>query len=284
MNKAISQASEAPSSPAAKSGISPQKWIVGGLAALVLVTGTVIGMRHWRYYVSHEETDDAQVEGHVSPVLPRVSGYVTKVFVSDNEHVSVGQPLVEIDPKELDVKVAAAAAALQNAVADEATAEAALGSTRAQAATASANVETALVRQKKAASDLERDKNLLRNGAITQSQLDDTQAASDTATAELDAMRTEATTARLQISVAAAKVAASKTEAAEKSADADFQKLQRSYATVTAPIAGLVSRKSVETGEYVQAGQTLLSVTSDEDIWVVANFKETQLTRMKPGQ
>jgi membrane fusion protein (multidrug efflux system) len=285
MNKAISEASEAPTSNAAsRSGLSPQKWIVGGVAALVLVVGSVIGVRHWRYYVSHEETDDAQVEGHVSPVLPRVSGYVSRVFVSDNEHVSAGQPLVEIDPKELDVRVASAEAALQNAVAEQATAEAALASSKAQAETAEANVETALVRQRKAASDLERDSNLERTGAITQSQLDDTRAAADTAAAELSAMRTEATTARLQISVAAAKVAAAKTEAAEKAADADFQRLQRGYTTVTAPITGLVSRKSVEMGQYVQAGQTLLSVTSDEDVWVIANFKETQLTKMKAGQ
>jgi membrane fusion protein (multidrug efflux system) len=189
-----------------------------------------------------------------------------------------------VDPKELDLKVAEADAALQNAVANQATAQAALAGARASAQTAKANIETALVRQRKAASDLERDASLFKTGAITDSQLNDTKAASDTASAELGAVRTEAQTADLQIAVADARVAAARTEAAEKAADLDYARLQRTYGSVTAPIAGLVSRKNVEPGQYVQTGQTLMSITSETDVWVVANFKETQLTRMKPGQ
>jgi len=217
-------------------------------------------------------------------VLPRVSGYVDRVLVVENQRVAAGQALIEVDPKELDLKVAEADAALQNAKADQATAQAALAGARASAQTAKANVETALVRQRKAASDLARDTNLFGTGAITDSQLNDTKAASDTASAELDAVRTEDQTADLQIAVAAARVGAARTEAAEKASDLDYARLQRTYASVTAPIAGLVSRKNVEPGQFVQAGQTLLSITSEADVWVVANFKETQLTRMKPGQ
>ena len=265
-------------------GLAPTGVVVVTVAALVLVAGIVLGVRHWRYYAAHEETDDAQVEGHISPVLPRVSGYVARVRVTDNQHVDAGQALIEIDPRELDLRVAQSEAALQNTLAEQRTAEASLSGARASAATAAANVETALVRQRKAASDLARDAKLAGTGAITDSQFTDTKAAADTAAAELEAVRSEARTADLQIAVAAARAAAAQTQAAEKASDLDYSKLQRAYASVTAPIAGIVSRKNVEPGQFIQAGQTLLSVASDADVWVVANFKETQLTHMNPGQ
>jgi membrane fusion protein (multidrug efflux system) len=264
--------------------VAPKHIIVGLAVAAALAVGLYFGIRHISYVLAHEDTDDAQVEGHVSPVLPRVSGYVTRVLVDDNQHVNAGDPLVEIDSHELDLKVSEASAALDNSVADEATAAAFLATAKALEATSEANAVTALVRQRKAASDLARDTKLFSTGAITDSQLTDTQAAADTAASQLVAARTEVTTGQVQISVAAAKVASSKTMAAEKASDLDYAKLQRSYASVTAPISGVVSRKNVEQGQFVESGQTLLSVASVGDVWVVANFKETQLTHMKPGQ
>jgi membrane fusion protein (multidrug efflux system) len=270
--------------PATASRVAAKHVILGLAAAAALAAGLFFGIRHLKYALAHEETDDAQVEGHVSPVLPRVSGFVTRVLVDDNQRVKAGDLLVEVDSRELDLKEAEASAALDNAVADESTAAAFLATARAAADTAGANVATALVRQRKAASDLARDTRLFSTGAITDSQLTDTQAASDTAAAQLEATRSEAKTAQVQITVAAARVASSKTMAAEKASDLDYAKLQRSYASVTAPISGIVSRKNVEPGQYVESGQTLLSVASESDVWVVANFKETQLTHMKPGQ
>jgi membrane fusion protein (multidrug efflux system) len=285
MNKALTESSAVPAElPGTASRIAPRKIVIGVLAAAVLAVGVVYGTKRLKFAAVHEETEDAQVEGHISPVLPRVSGYVGRVLVGDNERVKAGQVLVEIDPKELDLKVAGADAALQNSTAERATTEASLESARASALTAAANVEEALVRQRKAARDLDRDTRLFKTGAITDSQLSDTQAAADTAAAQLASIRTQAQTAQLQISVAAARAAAARTQTAEKASDLDFERLQRAYAAVTAPIAGLVSRKNVEPGQLVQAGQTLLSIASETDVWVVANFKETQLTHMKAGQ
>lgn len=285
MNKALSETSPMPvETTKTRPRIAPKRAVIGTMAVLALTAAVVFGIRHWQYYLAHEETDDAQVEGHISPVLPRVSGYVARVLVGDNQHVDAGQALIEVDPGELDLKVAQSGAALQNALAEQRTAEASLSGARASAATAAANVETSLVRRRKAASDLERDTSLLKTGAITDSQFTDTKAAADTAAAVLDSVRSEARTADLEIAVAAARAAAAQTQAAEKAADLDYARLQRSYASVTAPIAGLVSRKNVEAGQFIQAGQTLLSIASDADVWVVANFKETQLTRMRQGQ
>ena len=283
MNEAVSETAQLPTEKPA-SRVAARQIVVWILAVLAIAVGAYFGVSHWNFAMSHEETDDAQIEGHISPVLPRVPGYVARVLVDDNQRVAAGQLLIEIDPKELDLRVAEAEAALQNALAAKATAEASLESSRASAATAAANVETALVRQRKAASDLARDTNLFRTAAITDSQLTDTQAAADTAAAQLEAQRSEASTAKAQVAVAAARVAAAKTEAAEKASELDFARLQRSYCEVKAPIDGLVSRKNVEPGQFIQSGQTLLSISSESEVWVVANFKETQLTHMKPGQ
>jgi membrane fusion protein (multidrug efflux system) len=280
-SESIDTSKEAPESASKVTG----RHITAGLVTAVIVcVGAFYGIRHLRFVLAHEDTDDAQVEGHISPVLPRVSGYVAKVLVDDNQHVKAGDLLVQIDSHELDLKLEETTAALENAVADEKTAEAFLATAQALAATADANVETALIRQRKAASDLARDTKLFSTGAITDSQLTDTQAAADTAASQLVAARTETNTSKAQIAVAAARVASSRTLAAEKSSDVAYAKLQLSYASVTAPISGVVSRKSVEQGQFIESGQTLLSVASEDEVWVVANFKETQLTRMRPGQ
>jgi membrane fusion protein (multidrug efflux system) len=270
--------------PATASRVSTKHIVLGLAAAAALAAGLYFGIRHIRYALAHEETDDAQVEGDISPVLPRVSGYVSKVLVVDNQHVEAGQPLMEIDSRELDLRITQANAALQNALADKATSDAVLETARSLAATALANIDTANVRQNKAQFDLARDSNLLKTGAITETQFNDTRAAADTAKDQLESVQTEARTAEAQITVAAARVAAARTMADEKASDLDYARLERTYAAVPAPISGLVSRKNVEPGQFVQAGQTLLSITSGTDVWVVANFKETQLTHMKPGQ
>jgi membrane fusion protein, multidrug efflux system len=283
MNKSVADAAYVPVETA-KSTFSPKQIAIGAVAAVVLVVGVIYGVHRWRFASVHEETDDAQVEGDISPVLPRVSGYVSKVLVVDNQSVTAGQSLMQVDSQELDLKVKQAEAALQNALADKATSEAVLATAKSLVQTALANIGTSEVKERKAAADLERDTNLLKTGAITDTQYNDTRAAADTTKDQLESVKGEAKTAETQIAVAAARVTASGTMAEEKAQDLAYARLQRSYADVPAPIAGIVSRKSVEPGQYVQAGQTLLSIASDTNVWVVANFKETQLTHMKAGQ
>ena len=283
MSSSHSHSSPKPeASNASSAGAS--RYIVGGVAAIVLVVAAIVGYHRWTFLQAHEETDDAQLEVHISPVLPRVSGYVSSVLVADNQRVAAGQPLVQLDTTDLDLKVTASEAALANAEADLVTSEASVSDARASAAAAEATVATAEVKAAKAASDLARDKELEKNGAITHSQLIDTQAEADSASTQLEALRRQAEAARQAIRVAQAKVAAARTAIASRKADVDYQRLQRSYASITAPIAGVVSHKAVEQGQYVQAGQTILSIASDSDVWIIANFKETQLNRMTAGQ
>lgn len=274
----------APGVSSAKTGLGPRRIVVGVVAAVVAVVAVVFGIKRVEFALAHEDTDDAQVDGHVSPVLPRVPGYVAKVLVDDNQRVTAGQPLIEIDTRELDLRVAQAQAALLSARADLGTAEAALAAAKARGDTAASNIRAGAVRARKAAHDLARDTQLFKTGAITDSQLADTQAAADTAVAQLASLRDEAAATELEVPEAAARIVAARTQVDQRSADLDFAKLQRSYGTVVAPINGYVSRKNVEPGQFVQAGQTLLSIASDTDVWVIANYKETQLTRMRDGQ
>jgi membrane fusion protein (multidrug efflux system) len=267
-----------------RTGLSRPKVIFGVMVGIVALVAAILGVRHLRFVLAHEQTDDAEIEGHVSPVLPRVPGYVASVFVQDNQHVDAGQALVAIDPAELDLHIAAADAALKSAQAGVQSAEAALANARAADAVARANVVTAEVTRAKAASDLARDTTLYKNAAISNSQLTDTQAAADEAQARLVALRRQVDAAVAQVAAAQTQIAAEHAAGQQRQSDLDYARLQRSYASVVAPIAGVVSRKDVEPGQFVQAGQTLLSIASDADVWIVANFKETQVARMHPGQ
>ncbi|HVW21406.1 MAG TPA: HlyD family secretion protein [Opitutaceae bacterium] len=254
------------------------------LAAAVVAAGGLFGFHRLRFALSHEETDDAEVDGDISPVLPRVNGYVAQIFVKENQRVEAGQPLLAIDPKELDLKVAAAEAAVQSADSTVHSAEAALANARAAEAVARANVVTARVTRDKAAADLARDSRLFQTNAISASQLSDTRAASDEAAARFTALQRQAEAAAAQIVAAQAQLQAARDGVTQRRSDLDYARLQRSYATVTAPIAGVISRKEVELGQFVQVGQTLMSVASDRDVWLVANYKETQIARIRPGQ
>ncbi len=282
MSNPLSQ-SRSPEGKASSPNGSRNKGLAAMATAVVLIAA-ILGIKHFLFVRAHEETDDAQVEGDISPVLPRIPGYVAQVLVKDNERVAAGQALVTIDPRELDNRVASAEAAVRSAEAAAKTAQASLANAAAAQAVVQANGVTAQVAQAKAASDLARDSGLFRNNAITASQLSDIQAAADEAEARLTATRRQAEAAAAEIVSSRAQVDSARAQIDQRRTDLDFARLQRSYATITAPIAGVVSHKDLEPGQYVQAGQTLLSVTADTGAWVVANFKETQIARMRTGQ
>lgn len=228
-------------------------WLI---AAAVLGAGGFYGLRTIVFYRHHAETDDAQIEGHIDPVLPRVSGYVTEIAVDDNQPVEKGQLLLKIDTRDLQSKIETAEGAVRNAA--------------AQVSVARANVEAAETARSRTAGDLARWTALRQKEEISQQQYDAARAAADAAAAQRNAASQAVEGARAQV--------------AQKQADLDLARLQLSYATVTAPSAGIVSKKSVEIGQLVQAGQPLMAIVQDRDIWVVANYKETQLRKMRVGQ
>jgi membrane fusion protein (multidrug efflux system) len=286
------------SAPARKRGGVRRIVILSVLAILILVGG-VWGFQTVVFYKHHATTDDAQVDGNINPVLPRVSGYVQEVLVKDNQVVHPGDVLVRIDPADLQAKVDQEQAALLSAEAAVSVAEAAVAGARAtvtgsQAKVASnqADVTAARTRAEQTAADLARYRQLLSKEEISQQQYDAAKAAADSARAAAEAARatTESSRATVQsggsqIEAATRQVAAAQAQVAQHRATLEAARLQLAYATLKAPVAGIVSKKAVEVGQFVQAGQPLLAIVQGNgETWVSANFKETQLARMHPGQ
>ncbi len=304
-NAAVADAPPAPppNKPAAVPPPAPAKKKRGPVFYLVM-TALAVGALLWTArFVWHsynfEETDDAYVNGHVHQVAPRIAGAVVEVLVDENRPVKAGQTLVRIDPLEYEIALHRAQANLAQSRAEEsraraavdqaqagiAQAEAQVGQTQAQLSRASAQLDTANT-------DFTRNSRLYNNDqkAIARSEVDTTKGSFDAAQAAVDAARANVTGARSNVTAAQAQAesakamleAAGATVAANEAAVHDAER-ELSYATVAAPVDGRVGNKNVEVGNRVQVGQALYALVQP-DLWVSANFKETQLTRMRPGQ
>ena len=287
--------------PAAKRGGARKIVILSILGILVLV-GAVWGFRTIVFYQHHATTDDAQLDGNINPVLSRVSGYVQEALVSENQPVKPGDLLVKIDPADLQAKVDQEQASLLNAQAAVSVAEAAVASARSTATGAQAKVSSnqadvtaARSRAQQAAADVARYKQLLAKEEISQQQYDAAVTAAEAARAQADAARATTESQRAtaqasssQIEAARRQVTAAQAQVAQHQAALEAARLQLSYAVIKAPVAGFISKKNVEVGQFVQAGQPLMAIVQQgnrpSDVWVSANFKETQLARMRPGQ
>jgi membrane fusion protein (multidrug efflux system) len=264
--------------------------IVLALVIIVGLLGLGWGVKQWLYGRTHESTDNAQVDGHLVPVLAKVSGYVTAVNVSENQRVRADSILVQIDEREYAVKLAQADADLAAARASAGgrgqagQAEAQVENATGQRLALDANILAARANVTKADADLARMRELVAKQIVSRQQLDAAQAASDAAHAQLSAAERTAGAAGAGVTTAQAGVRLAVARLAAAQAMRDNAALQLSYTRVTAPVGGVVSRKQVEIGQLVQSGQPLLTVVSDTGVWVTANFKETQLSDIKIGQ
>jgi len=257
--------------------------IVGAIGLLILFWA----FQKWSYGRSHQSTDNAQVDGHIVPVLAKVGGYVKSVGINENDHVNAGQLLVQLDDADYVVR-------LQQSQADLAAAEATAGgggfsgqaqaqvqSAAGQRAALDAQIGAARANANKADADLARARELATKQIISKQQLDAAQASADVAHANLLAAERQAggtvNTAEAGVRVANARTLAARAAAANA-------QLQLDYTRITAPASGEISRKQVEVGQLVAPGQPLLSIVADTGVWVTANFKETQLAKIRPGQ
>ncbi|HKV08701.1 MAG TPA: HlyD family secretion protein [Thermoanaerobaculia bacterium] len=275
---------EEPEVPAAKPRRGARRFITLGVLALLLIAAAIAGARTVSFYEHHETTDDAQIDGHIDPVLPRVSGFVAEVLVKQNQPVRAGDVLVRIDPRDLQTKVDQELASLVNAQAAVSVAEAAVASNRARVAASQADIAAARTREQQTGADVARYKALWDKEEISQQQYEAARATADAARAAVEAARATSQSAASQVQAAEQQVAAARAQVAQHQAALEAAKLQTSYAVITAPVSGVVSKKSVEIGQFVQAGQPLMAIVQGHDVWVTANFKETQLAKMSPGQ
>ena len=266
-------------------------------AALILIGGTY-GIIKYIHSLAHESTDDAQVEKNINPIIPRVGGYITKVYVQDNQEVKKGDTLFTIDNKDYIVKLADARAALVAAEATYAASKADVGSSQANISVSDANfkstsgtIESAKIRLDLAKKDFDRYSNLYKNRSITPQQFEQAQAKKLDAESQLQVLQEQQKASQYQKSFVAAKsnVSGKQTEVAEANinrakAVVDAAELNMSYTAITAQIDGQVSKINAQPGQFVQPGQSLFYIINNSEVWVIANFKETQLSKMVVGQ
>ncbi len=296
---------------------------------LVLIVGGFFG---WRYLESYENTDDASIDGHLMPLSARISGYVSSVNVNDNQYVSAGTVLVEIDPKDyqialekaqadladaqgtaqslnIDVPIASvnSSSGVSSSEADVENAQAGISVAQQQSDAATAQLAQEKALDVKAQQDVVRYKQLVDKQEVSQQTYDQAVATAKSTAAAVAGAQAQLSAAGQQVAQARAKllsaqaalrssqtgpqqVASSRARALSalananlKKADVEQAETNLEYTKIIAPVNGIVS-KSVEVGMNVSPGQQLITIVPLDDIWVTANFKETQLKNMRPGQ
>jgi len=286
--------------PKAKNSQEPKKRNKTFIIVLVLlvVAASWFGITKYVHAQHHEETDDAQVEANISPVIPRIGGYVKEVRVRDNQKVKKGDTLLVLDERDMKVKLHQAEAALataesnlQAARASSSAAHANVATYKANVSTVDAQIEAARVNVWRATQDYNRYANLIKDHSITQQQYEQALAAKQTAERQFDILVQQKNQASQQTSAVASQSNATSQQISvadatvkQRMVDVEDAKLDLSYTVITAPEDGMVSKVNVQEGQFVNAGQSLFSVVLDQNIWVVANFKETQFNKMRVGQ
>ncbi len=267
------------------------------LAVLVLVGG-IFGYRSYVFSQTHEVTDDAQIASSMSPVISKISGYVSEVRIEDHQFVKKGDTLIILDNRDQKMALESALAALGTAKSNIATARAAtvaasqnINSTNAAIATASAQIEAAKVNVWKTSQDLKRYANLVKDHSITQQQYETALAAKQTADKQLQVLIDQKNQASQQTGIVTSQTDASSEQigvaqsvSKQREVEVENAKLNLSYTVILAPEDGFVSKIPIRKGQFIQAGAQLFSLVRENSLWVIANFKETQLSKMVEGQ
>ncbi len=260
---------------------SPVKTIV--LVVILLVAG-YFGYQKIHYILTHETTDNAQIETQITPVLPRVAGYVKLIVIKDYDSVKTGQLVVELDDAELQSQLMEMEADLKQADVDVVNANALLNNAQVSLKVNHGNIELSQLRSKKASDDLKRDQSLYADQAITRKQVDDSKFNVESINQQTENSKTDLLAAQSRIAVLQAGVQRATAGLGVKKAKIEQVKLKITYTKIYAPQAGRIGKKNVSEGQYVQAGTPLFSIVNDTTYWVIANFKENQLRKLYPGK
>lgn len=269
-----------------------------GIVALIVIIGLIIGGYFYIHSLYHQTTNDAQVKSNMTPIIPHVSGYVENVYVNDHDFVKKGDTLFTIEPQDYEVQLAQAKATLEEAKSQLVVSKAGIGTSEAQAAASESQVgsalgstETAKIKLQRAKNDFERYKNLYENNSITRQKFEEAKAAKEQAEKEVEIRRkrkesssSQSRAASTQAEISEKKVAVAKAKVESAKALLKKAELDMGYTTVTAAMDGKLSAVDLQRGQFITEGESLFHLVDSEKRWIVANFKETQLTKMKPGQ
>lgn len=267
------------------------------ILGILILLGAIFGISEYMYASKHVDTDDAQIDGDISPVVARVGGYVKDINFEENTKVSQDQILVTLDDRDFKIRLEQAQAGQVGANAGVNVSQAQIAATAANTSTAKANIDAAQsnvqaanVKLNLAQKDFNRYTNLIKDGAITQQAFDQSkankeaaEAAKAAAEAAYHAAQDQYNAAVKQVGTTQSQLGVSNSGVTQRQSDVDFAKLQLSYTEIKAPATGIVSKKNVQKGQLVQAGQSLFAIVNENSLFVTANFKETQLERIKVG-
>lgn len=273
-----------------------KKFVV--IISVLVAVGLIYGGFKFVHSLAHEETDDAQIEANMSPIIPHVGGYIKKVFVEDNQTVKKGDTLFTIEDADYMVQLEQAKANLAAAESNLMVAQASVGSyqanisvSSAQVTSASTNIENAKIKLWRANNDYDRYKNLYDNHSITTQQYEQALATKQEAEKQLEVLQSQqkATSSQKQAAVTQKDISLKRVTVAEANVQSalaalEAAKLNVGYTIVTATIDGQLSAVDLQPGQFVQPGQALFYLVDTQEKWVVANFKETQLEKIKVGQ
>ncbi len=254
------------------------------ILGLVLVVGGFFGYKQISFVFTHETTDNAQVETQITPVLPRVSGYVKSITVNDYDTVKAGEMVAELDDAELQAQLQAAQAEYAQAAVDIINAKASLNNAEVSLNVNKGNIDISDVKKAQALEEYNRNKSLYAAEAITKKQLDDSKFAYETAVKSLDNTHNDLGSAQSRIAVLQSAVKRAEATMAVKQAAIDQIKLKLTYTKIFSPQAGKIGKKNVSEGQFVQAGTPLFAIVNDTTFWVVANFKESQIASLTEGK
>lgn len=267
-----------PGPPPSKSKRKRKLLVIGVIAFVVL---TAVSVYYFLFIAPYEDTDDAFIDGYVTLISPRVSGPVTQLLINDNEQVKAGDVLVQIDPRDYETSMALANANLVAANSQVDASEAQVKVNESKVIQAQASVAAAEAENARAAADLKRYQDV-ESRAVSKTDYDLNVQQALAAKADLDAANSQVKAAQATVTLSKAAVETAQAAVGQAQARLDQAKLNLSYTKIVAPFDGRITARSVQNGNYVSPGQVLFALVPRE-VWVTANFKETQLTYMRPG-
>jgi len=257
-----------------------RKVVIGTL----LLVALYFGGKKVVFSITHETTDNAQIETSIVPVLTRIGGYVKTIAIKDYDSVGQNQLVAEIDDAELQMQLEEQKADLQQSLADVSNAQAQLENGILALKNNKGQIDLKTIKQKKSNNDLTRDQNLFKEQAITRKQLEETEFQLSSSNQELSNAQTELATANNRIAVLRQNVNRAMALIDMKKTKIKETELKLSYTKIITPSAGKIGKKNINIGQFVQAGTPLFSIVNDSSYWIVANFKESQLESLQEGK
>lgn len=260
-----------------------EHWLLATVGAIVLIAALVGGLLYWLEVRHYEATDDAFVAARSFSVASKVGGYVTDIPVTDNKRVNAGDLLAKIDERDYRIAVDQATAQVEVSKANIANVEAQIVSQQEQIKQAQAQLDQAQAQLKFAQEEFNRAEDLVEKGAGTVQRQQQTRSDLQAQQANTERAKTAVTTAQVGIKTLQAQLEGARAQLEQSQAQLDQAKLNLQYTNVVAAQSGRVVKLSGAKGTFVTAGQSLMMFVPDE-VWIVANYKETQLNDMRPGQ